>query len=102
MDLIVFNFYKWQKACYQIPSEKDKYKTLARDKFKTLEEPSERRERGTGKRWERGGEGRKERRRIMGEGWERKRQNTQEIGLKRNKKGTLLLSATKAITGYPF
>lgn len=38
----------------------------------------------------------------MGEGKARKKQNSQEIGLKSNEKGTLLLSAIKAITGYPF
>ena len=119
MDLLVFNFYEWQRTCYQIPRKRDKYKTCVRDKYKTvvrnkhkpLEELGERemeegrRKREVGREWEtergKGGWWKEGVQRNMGTGQGAGWENSQETGLKSNEKRPLLLSAIKAITGYP-
>lgn len=96
MDLLVFNFNEWQRACYQIPSERDKYKTLVRDKYKTFEELREG-EGVRGRQW-----GRRKQKQGEVDSWERRAENSQEIGLKNNEKRPLLLSAIKAVIEYWF
>ena len=105
----------------QIPRKRDKYKTCVRDKYKTfvrnkyklfeelgereLEEGRTKREarereweteRGKGRGWWKEGV-----QRGMGTGEGAGGENSQQIGLKSNEKRPLLLSAIKAITGYP-
>lgn len=105
MDLCLI-FINDKKHVTKFPVRRINTKHL-RDKYKTLEELSERERKREGEEggWERGKGRRKNgwgREYRGGEGWERRRQNSWEIGLKGNEKGTLLLPAIKAITGYPF